>query len=111
MIRLKNGHEIGYQDDFDVFFKDLLRAIISESRRAASAADAGGDSPQDLYLREIMDNCIFVTHQLFELAKTNQDFARFMVTGFIFNSVIMSQPETPSAPDARKKGPGSDSIH
>ena len=96
MIKLKNGHEIEYNKDFDIFFKELLESIISESHGSAekrqSNDTAGSDSFNEVFLQELMDNCIFVTHQLFELAKKNDEFSKFMVTGFIFNSIIMSLP-------------------
>ena len=92
MIKLKNGHVVPFNKDFDVFFQDLLESILRESRQ--SAAHAGpppaGQSQNELFLKELMDNCIYVTHQLFDMAKTQEEFSRFMVTGFIFNSIICS---------------------
>ena len=35
MITLKNGTEIEYNKDFDVFFQTLLEKVISESRKYA----------------------------------------------------------------------------
>jgi hypothetical protein len=92
MIKLKNGHVISYNKDFDVFFQDLLESIVRESRQSAALAGPppAGQSRNELFLKELMDNCIYVTHQLFDMAKTQEEFSRFMVTGFIFNSIICS---------------------
>jgi hypothetical protein len=92
MIKLKNGHVISYNKDFDVFFQDLLESIVRESRQSAALAGPppAGQSQNELFLKELMDNCIYVTHQLFDMAKTQEEFSRFMVTGFIFNSIICS---------------------
>jgi len=93
MIRLKNGYEIKYQDDFDQFFNSLLEAIIRESQKQVMETPPEQDhttTPNEVFLRELMDNCIYVTHQLFEMAKKSEEFSKFMVTGFIFNSVILA---------------------
>ncbi|MFC1670513.1 hypothetical protein ACFL20_08975 [Spirochaetota bacterium] len=105
MIKLKNGIEIDYNSDFDVFFKDLLKTIIKESRNSSNdklTDKTPVDSNEEEYikfkneilLKEIMDNCIYVTHQLFEISKENKDLSKFMVTGFIFNSIILTISET-----------------
>ena len=57
-----------------------------------------------------MDNCIFITHQLFEIAKENEEFSRFMVTAFLFNSIILTLPELDSR-GSSKIDDGSDVIH
>ena len=54
------------------------------------APPPAGQSRDELFLKELMDNCIYVTHQFFDMAKTQEEFSRFMVTGFIFNSIICS---------------------
>lgn len=36
MIRLLNGYEINYTEDFDKFFQNLLEAIIFESRQSSN---------------------------------------------------------------------------
>ena len=94
MIKLKNGFEIEYSKDFDVFFKNLLEAIITESKKTAGEEKENVDnlSINELLLKELMDNCIFVTNQLFELAEKNRDLSKFMVTGFLFNSIILNMP-------------------
>jgi hypothetical protein len=89
MIRLKNGFVVPYDKDFDVFCKDLMASIVTESRISAeSLPQEEGMTPNELFLKEIMDNCIYVTHQLFEIAKEREDFSRFIITGFLFNSII-----------------------
>lgn len=94
MIKLKNGHVVPYQKDFDAFFQDLLESMVRESRHSAAARGARDDDQagNELFLKELMDNCIYVTHQLFEMAKEKEEFSRFMVTGFIFNSIVCSLP-------------------
>lgn len=93
MIRLKNGSEVKYNEDFDVFFQNLLKAMIRESRRAVDKAHPSSEDSEmlnDIFLRELMDNSIYVTHQLFEIAREKEELARFMVTGFIFNSLLLT---------------------
>lgn len=121
MITLKNGHEISYDSDFDVFFRNILESIILESKTDAEKeyhTNHAGRSLNDLFLKELMDNAILVTHQLFELGKEDEDLAKFMVTGFIFNSIIMSlgsdgtdsgQEDNPPEEDDGEDGP--DVIH
>jgi hypothetical protein len=93
MIKLLNGFEVKYTEDFDKFFQNLLEAIIYESKQASIIKKSVPDekkSEKDLLLQEIMDNCIYVTHQLFTLYSTNEKFTKFIMTGFIFNSIILS---------------------
>jgi len=74
MIKLINGFEVEYSDDFDRFFQNLLEAVIRVSRLSAVKKKAIKDesrSERDIFLQEIMDNCIFITHQLFTLYKEN----------------------------------------
>jgi hypothetical protein len=110
MIKLKNGHVVTYQKDFDAFFQDLLESMVRESRRAAAEHGQPPDEQlkNELFLKELMDNCIYVTHQLFNLAKEKEDFSRFMVTGFIFNSIICSLPvlENEMEPEAKPEDEG-----
>ncbi len=90
MIKLKNGHDVPFNKDFDFFFQDLLESIVRESKTSAKKAgdESEGRDRNELFLKELMDNCIYVTHQLFDLGKEREEFSRFMVTGFIFNSII-----------------------
>ncbi len=92
MITLKNGHIIPYNRDFDKFFKSLMDSIIEESKNEVNTSKRPGDSLDTLnesFLREIMDNCIVVTHQLFEIPEEQKDMSKFMVSGFIFNSILL----------------------
>lgn len=95
MIRLKNGVEIEYDQNFDAFFQRLLTGIINESMASINSRT---DIPADkaaynkLLAKEIMDNSIFVTHQIFEIEKLNANLAKFLVTGFLFNSIVLSIP-------------------
>ena len=96
MIRLKNGVEVEYDQNFDVFFQRLLSTIISESAAAVNGrpnAPADKASYNKALAKEIMDNSIFVTHQIFEIEKINANLAKFLVTGFLFNSIVLSIPE------------------
>ena len=93
MIKLINGFEVKYTEDFDDFFQNLLKAIIQESKQSAilkKSASEEKKNEKDVFLQEIMDNCIYVTHQLFSLYKNNEKFTKFIITGFIFNSIILS---------------------
>jgi hypothetical protein len=57
-----------------------------------------------------MDNCIYVTHQLFTLYQDNEKLTKFIVTGFIFNSIMMSLPgysQVIKIPD----NDGADTVH
>lgn len=96
MITLKNGHEIPYDKNIDRFFHNLVESIIHES--VSTASDGAADAVQagteegritESVLREIMDNCIFVTHQVFKLSSIDENLGRFLVTGFLFNLVIL----------------------
>jgi len=95
MIRLKSGAEVEYDQNFDAFFRRLLASIISESVKAVTLSGKAPAQQQEynkVLAKEIMDNSIFVTHQLFELSKLNETLAKFLVTGFLFNSIILSIP-------------------
>jgi len=93
MIKLINGYEVKYAEDFDEFFQNLLKAIIHESKQTAilkKSISGEKKNEREMFLQEIMDNCIYVTHQLFSLYKSNEKFTKFIITGFIFNSIILS---------------------
>jgi len=106
MIKLINGFEVEYSDDFDRFFQNLLEAVIQVSRTSAVKKKSIKEetrSERDIFLQEIMDNCIFITHQLFNLYKDNEKFTKFIITGFIFNSVIIALNEFESSSTANRK--------
>jgi hypothetical protein len=93
MITLKNGTEIEYNKDFDVFFQTLLEKVISESRKYAGEQFVRRNNKKtfnDIFLKEIMDNAIFIVHQLFEMSNTDKKMAEFVMTGFLFNSIILT---------------------
>lgn len=92
MITLKNGIEIPYNQDFDEFFKELLETIIFESKNEIdnrNTTDESIDILNEYFLKELMDNCIFITHQLFNMGEEHQKLAEFMVSGFVFNSLLL----------------------
>jgi hypothetical protein len=104
MIKLKSGTEIGYDDDFERFFQKLLSGIISESMNAVQGSPSAVEQTEfnRLLAKEIMDNSIFVSHQIFELSAINQNLAKFLVTGFLFNSIVLSLPGASDSLQANK---------
>ena len=113
MIKMKNGTEVNYTEDFDNFFNELMKTIISESKAEVDknkTDDLSGEKLNELFLKELMDNSIYVTHQIFEMAKENEDFSKFVVSGFVFNSIIMtiSGMRNGDVPDYSS---GKDKIH
>jgi hypothetical protein len=109
MIKLKNGYEVPYNRDIDAFLNTLARSIIRESIHSPlTSRGASGDAGNESLLREIMDNCIYVTHQVFELFKKDENAGKLLATGFLFNFVILllqtmegssSYDEPPRGPD------------
>ncbi len=92
MIKLKNGIEIPYNQDFDEFFKELLETIIFESKNEVDSKNRNEESIDilnEFFLKELMDNCIYITHQLFNMGEEHQELAQFMVSGFVFNSLLL----------------------
>ncbi len=116
MIRLKNQTVIDYQEDFDAFFQKIVAEVIKSSLRAASNAVEKGDTADsfnELLLRDIMDNCIYITHQVQELSKKDPNISTLFITGCLFNCMINSlsrlgtmSPEGPVANDD-----GDDTVH
>ena len=115
MIKLKTGLEVKYNRDFDIFFQNLIRSIISESRRIQSESmkNKGGsmiDINRNLFneklSKEIMDNSIFVAHQIFEIFKNDENLAKFLITGCLFNCAVltMSQRERTNNEDRDENG-------
>lgn len=115
MIKLINGFEVKYVDDFDKFFQNLLKAIIYESKRGSILKKTNPEekkTERDLFLQEIMDNCIYVTHQLFTLYSSDEKFTKFLITGFIFNSIILSLSNFSDIVDPEKQdGIDGDTLH
>ena len=99
MIRLKSGKIVEYDQDFEVFFRRIVKEIIDESAAAANLTktkDRTSEFDKEL-IKEMMDNSIFVTHQIFDLYKDNPNMAKFIMTGFIFNSIILNLPQSSPA--------------
>ncbi len=95
MIKLKNGKDIAYNENFDIFYQNLLSGIITESAKTANEAcglNIDMEEYNKLLLKEVMDNSIFITHQLFEISKVNENLSKFIITGFLFNCIVMSIP-------------------
>jgi len=93
MFKLKNGTVIEYDKDIDKFFYNLLNQIIEQSKKETDNLKDSNLSPEkknDIFLKDIMDNCILVTHQLYEISKENEELGKFLTSGFIFNSIIQS---------------------
>lgn len=95
MIRLKSGKVIEINENYDLFFQQLLSDIIEEASSVARSKVGSFDiQPSDEYnkvlLKELMDNSIYVTHQIFELSKVNKNLSKFLVTGFLFNSAVLT---------------------
>jgi len=116
MIKLLNGHEIKYNEDFDRFFQNLLEAIITESKKSSlikTSEEKNSESQRNIFLQEIMDNSIYVTHQLFRIYQDNEKLTKFIITGFIFNSVIMALPAGENISNApyRKGDDKDDTVH
>ncbi len=93
MITLKNGENVEYREDFDEFFRNMVRAVIKSSLRAAGDSLEKGDTGNrfdERLLREIMDNCIYITRQFQELARGDEKLFSMLVTGCLFNCMILS---------------------
>lgn len=109
MIKLKNGYVVGYNKDIDIFLQSLADAIIRESISATvSGTGSGTEHIEEVVLKEIMDNCILVTHQVFEIFKTNEQLARFLTAGFLFNYTVLLferfRKDFTDTPDTGEKG-------
>jgi len=114
MIKLINGFEVKYVEDFDKFFQNLLEAVIYESKQASILKKSNPEetkTEKDLFLQEIMDNCIYVTHQLFTLYGTNEKFTKFIITGFIFNSIVLSLSNFSDIINMKDLDDGNDTLH
>jgi len=93
MILLKSGKSLPYNDDFDVFFRDLMDAIINEALMAVHQGEEkkkNDDKQQQVLLKEIMDNCILVSHQLLQISKENENLSKFIITGSLFQCAVMT---------------------
>jgi hypothetical protein len=96
MIKLKSGKVVQLNDNFDVFFQKIMAEVIAEATLYTDQQITKGDNPDSynkILLKELMDNSIYVTHQIFDLAKVNKNLSKFLVTGFLFNSLVLSIPD------------------
>lgn len=96
MIRLKDGDTVSYDENFDDFFRNLINSVIKASLRQASKEMKAGEDENafnEHLLREVMDNSIFVVHQVEEIAKKDENMSRLLVTGFLFNCIVMNLKE------------------
>jgi len=93
MIKLKTGEVVPYNEDFDGFFQELITSIIKTSLRTATKSMVENDDADAFdkhLLKEIMDNCIYVVHQIKELAKEKEELAPLLITGCLFNCTVMN---------------------
>jgi hypothetical protein len=110
MIKLKSGTEVGYDENFDRFFQKILSSIIAEAIEMVRDGEAlDQDGFNRALAKEIMDNSIFVTHQIFDISSVNPNLSRFLVTGFLFNSIILSIPNLSDVISG--KNTGEDILH
>ena len=92
MIKLKNGYEVEYNENFDVFFQNLIESIIHESQKGIVKLreEEKGKTTNELLVQEIMDNSIYVSYQIIEMSKVNEKLSKFMIAGCIFNCILLS---------------------
>jgi hypothetical protein len=93
MIKLKSGLTIEQEKNLDTFFQKIFDAIIADSKSIVNDSLKGSEPNEnlnELYLQEIMNTCITITHQLFEMQKESPEISKFIISGFIFNGILMS---------------------
>ncbi len=93
MIRLKNGTEVEYMEEFDAYFQSIIRSIIKTSLRTAAdrlEKGQGGGAFNDNLMREIMDNCIYIARQIQEMGGKDEKLQSLLVTASLFNCAIAS---------------------
>jgi hypothetical protein len=114
MIKLKNGAAIEYREDFDAFFRSMVSAVIKASlRTAADSIEKGenGENFNERLLREIMDNCIYITRQIQEISRKDEKLSSLLVTGCLFNCMIMSLSKLGTLGGAEKGDDDDDTLH
>ncbi len=107
MIRLKNGEEIEYREDFDAFFHSMIISIIKLSLRSASSDMSQGEDGSAFnnhLLREIMDNCIYITRQIQNMGKENESLQSLLITGCLFHCAVASLAKLGSFADGDGRG-------
>ena len=93
MIRLKSGTTVKHEKDLDSFFQKIIDAIIADSKKTVNDNTSNielNENLNELYFKEMMDNCIIITHQLFELQKKFPKISKFIISGFIFNAILIA---------------------
>jgi hypothetical protein len=93
MIKFKSGAVIQYEENLDLFFQKIFDVVIADSKKIVDDNLKGTESNEnvnELYLKEIMNACITVTHQLFEMQRKFPEISRFIISGFIFNGILMA---------------------
>ena len=93
MIRLKSGTTVQHEQDLDSFFQKIIDAIIIDSKKTVNDNAINfepSDNLNELYFREMMDNCIIITNQLFEIQKKFPKISKFIISGFIFNAILIA---------------------
>jgi hypothetical protein len=110
MIKLKNGLQIDYVEDIDIFLENIYKSVINEAYKSVKKSNLNNltSEENDTILKEIMDNSIYIIHQLFNLAKENENLAKFLTTGFLFNSIILTIPKILKTP---KSDATNDIVH
>ncbi len=112
MIRLKNGIEIPFNNNIDEFFQSLINAIIEESEKFTKSeiTNKNVNNYKEILFKEIMDNSILVTHQIFEFSKVNEKISKFLVSGFLFNNIILMLSNN-DINNSLKENNSKDTIH
>ncbi len=118
MIMLKSGRSLPVSDDFDVFFRDLMDGVINEALMNVHEQEENekmdDNQRQQLLLKEIMDNCILVSHQVLQISKENESLSKFLVTGSLFQCAVMTFQHSGYQPDNEDHDKGSgddDTLH
>ncbi|MCX7678867.1 MAG: hypothetical protein N2316_06575 [Spirochaetes bacterium] len=93
MIRLKNGEEVHYREDFDAYFHAIIIGIIKASLRSASFNMERGEDGKAFntrLLREIMDNCIYIAKQIQDMGTKDPSMQSLLITASFFNCAMAS---------------------
>ena len=99
MIRLKSGTTVKHEKNLDAFFQKIIDAIITDSKKTVNdnvtdfellELNENLENLNELYFREMMDNCIIITNQLFEIQKKFPKISKFIISGFIFNAILIA---------------------
>ena len=123
MIRLKSGTTVKHEKNLDAFFQKIIDAIITDSKKTVNdnvtdfellELNENLENLNELYFREMMDNCIIITNQLFEIQKKFPKISKFIISGFIFNAIliaIQSESIRLKAEAQEQSNPKNETIH